>query len=301
MTTILRLVPLGDAAEEARLAALAPTLAAEAVPEGCPARVVVTDGHRGLSAEEAARLPHLGLVSSTSAGLEGIARPALEARGVLLANVGPALAEEVADLALMLLLAAWHDLKGLDAHARGPWAAGPAPLGRSLRGRRLGLLGLGGIGQAVARRAQALGLAVAYASRRPKDAPYPHEPSLLRLAHLSDALVVAVPGGPETEGMVSAEVLAALGPEGVLVNVGRGTTVDEEALIAALASGALRAAGLDVMRGEPRPDPRLLRLPNVVLTPHVGSATRETRAAMARLAVDNVAAFLAGRPLPAPA
>jgi lactate dehydrogenase-like 2-hydroxyacid dehydrogenase len=259
---------------------------------------VVTDGHRGLSAAQLARLPSLRLVASGSAGLEGIDREALRARGVPLTNTAPALAEEVADIAMMLLLAGWRDLRALDAHVRsGAWGRAEFPLGRSLGGRTLGILGLGTIGTAVAKRAESFGLTIAYTSRDPKPAPYAFEPSLLRLAERSDILVVIVPGGPETKGMVNREILDALGPEGLLVNVARGSVVDEPALIDALSQGRLAAAALDVMWNEPRPDPRLVALPNVVLTPHIGSATGETRDAMSANVLANLRALFAGQPL----
>lgn len=263
-------------------------------------RAVVTDGRRGLSAAEVAALPDLRLVVSASAGMEGIDRAALEARGVALANVGPALAGEVADHAMMLLLAAWRGLPAQQAFVRsGAWSReGHWPLGRSLAGRRLGLLGIGGIGQAVAARALPFGLRILYHARHPRDLPWTFVPDLLDLARQSDILVVAVPGGEATRGLVSAAVLDALGPEGVLVNVARGSVVDEKALIAALSQGRLGAAGLDVFASEPDPDPRLTALPHVVLTPHSASATEETRAAMARMVLDNLAAFFAGRPMP---
>lgn len=261
---------------------------------------VVTDGHRGLDAALVARLPRLGLVASGSAGVEGIDRAALAARGVPLANVGPALADEVADLALLLVLAAWRGLAALDAHVRtGAWARGPAPLGRALKGRRAGVAGAGPVGQAVARRLDALGMAVAMHARRDPGLPWPFEPDLRRLAAASDVLVLALPGGEATRGLVGRDIVAALGPGGVLVNVGRGTVVDEGALIDALGTGALGAAGLDVFATEPDVDPRLLALANVVLSPHAGSATVETRAAMSALVVDALDAYFAGRPLPA--
>ena len=262
---------------------------------------VVTDGNRGLSADPIARLPNLRLVASGSAGLEGIDRAALAARGIPLTNPAPALADEVADVAMMLLLAGWKSLPALDAHVRsGAWGQAEFPLGRALRGRTLGILGLGTIGGAIARRAESFGLRIAYTSRRPKPGPYDHEPDLRRLAARSDILMVVVPGGPETAKMVSAEVLDALGPEGLLVNVARGSVVDEPALIEALESGRLGGAALDVMWNEPRPDPRLLACPNLILTPHIGSATRDTRDAMSRMALDNLAAHFAGQPLVSP-
>jgi lactate dehydrogenase-like 2-hydroxyacid dehydrogenase len=199
---------------------------------------------------------------------------------------------------MMLLLAGWKALPALDAHVRsGAWAGAEFPLGRTLQGRTLGILGLGTIGMAVARRAEAFGLRIAYTTRTPREVAYEHEPSLLRLAERSDILVVIVPGGPETRAMVFAPVLQALGPEGLLVNVARGSVVDEPALIEALSTGRLGAAALDVMANEPRPDPRLTALPNTVLTPHIGSATRETRDAMSANVLANLQAMFEGRPL----
>ncbi len=260
---------------------------------------VVTDGHTGLSASQIALMPKLRVVVSGSAGLEGIDRAALDARGIPLANPAPALAEEVADVAMMLLLAGWKRLPALDAHVRsGAWATAEFPLGRTLRGRTLGILGLGTIGTAIAKRAEPFGLDIAYHSRRAKPVPYAYESTLRGLAERSDILMVVVPGGPETKGMVDREVLDALGPDGLLVNVARGSVVDEPALIAALEEGRLGFAALDVMANEPRPDPRLLACPNALLTPHVGSATRETRDAMSAMVLDNLAAFFAGRSMP---
>lgn len=259
---------------------------------------VVTDGHRGLTAAQIDRLPNLRLVASGSAGLEGIDRDALRARSIPLTNPAVALAEEVADVAMMLLLAGWKSLPALDAHVRsGAWADGQFPLGRTLRGRRLGILGLGTIGSAVAKRAEPFGLRIAYTTRTPRPVPYDHEPSPLLLAERSDILMVIVPGGPETRGLVSREVIEALGPEGLLVNVARGSVVEEPALIEALEQGRLGGAALDVMANEPRPDPRLTRLSNVVLTPHIGSATQETRDAMSANVLANLRALFAGTPL----
>ena len=262
---------------------------------------VVTDGHKGLTFEQIGRLPRLRLVASGSAGLEGIDRAALAARGVPLTNPAVALAEEVADVAMMLLLAGWKNLPALDAHVRsGAWAGAEFPLGRALAGRTLGILGLGTIGTAIARRAAAFGLGIAYTTRRPREVPYAYEPELLRLAGRSDILMVVAPGGPETRNLVSRAVIEALGPEGLLVNVARGSVVEEPALIEALEQGRLGGAALDVMWNEPRPDPRLARLPNVVLTPHIGSATRETREAMSANVLANLRALFAGEPLVSP-
>lgn len=259
---------------------------------------VVTDGHKGLTAAQVARMPRLRLVASGSAGLEGIDRAALAARGVPLTNPATALAEEVADVTLMLLLAGWKALPALEAHVRtGAWGRGEFPLGRALAGRTLGILGLGTIGTAVAARAEAFGLRLAYHTRSPRPVPHAYEPSLLGLAERSDILAVIVPGGEATRGMVNREVLDALGPEGLLVNVARGSVVDEPALVAALEEGRLGAAALDVMWDEPRPSKSLIACPNLILTPHIGSATRETREAMSANVLANLRALFAGAPL----
>ena len=167
-------------------------------------------------------------------------------------------------------------------------------------GKRTGIVGLGNIGRAIARRCEALGHRIGYFGRSRKPVDYDFFPDLTALAGWADILIVATPGGPETEGLISAPVIAALGPEGTLVNVARGTVVDEGALVAALRDGRLGSAGLDVFLNEPHPDPALTALPNVTLYPHHASGTEETRDRMAQLTLDNLAAFFAGQPLPTP-
>jgi lactate dehydrogenase-like 2-hydroxyacid dehydrogenase len=267
---------------------------------------VVTSGHVPLGPDLLDRLPRLAIVACGSAGTEAIDDAALRERGIPLTTVSEALADEVADLALLLLLAAWRRLLPMDRHVReGAWARGEFPLGHALAGRRLGLAGIGSIGQAVARRAVALRLEVAYFARRPRPSlPWRFEPDLRRLAEASDILVLSLPGGDATRGLASAEVIEALGRGGVaggcLVNVGRGSVVDEPALVAALRDGRLGSAGLDVFAREPDPDPALLGLPNVVLTPHAGSATEDTRDAMSRHVLDSLAAHFAAHLAEAP-
>jgi lactate dehydrogenase-like 2-hydroxyacid dehydrogenase len=264
---------------------------------------VVTDGHTVLDAAMIAALPALKIVACVSAGFESIDHAALRARGVALTNGSDALVDDVADTALMLMLATRRDLIRADAHVRsGRWATeGHYPLLSGLRGKRLGVLGLGNIGQAIARRAEVLGMEIGYAGRTAKpQLPYAFFDGAPSLAQWADVLVVVLPGGPATRGMVDAAVLSALGPQGTLINVGRGSVVDEPALIAALAEGRLASAGLDVFASEPDPDPALTGLPNVVLYPHHASGTEESRAAMAQLVVDNLAAHFDGRPLLSP-
>lgn len=286
-------------------AADAEALLAEVGPR---VEAIVTSGHVPLGPALLDRLPRLGIVACGSAGTEAIDEAALRERGIPLTTVSEVLAEEVADVALLLMLAAWRRLLPMDRHVRsGAWAKGEFPLGRALAGRRLGLGGMGAIGQAFARRAAPLGLEVSYFARHARPAlPWRFEPDLLRLAGASDILVLALPGGEATRGAVSAEVIDALGrgsvAGGCLVNVGRGSVVDEPALVAALRDGRLGSAGLDVFAREPDPDPALLQLDNVVLTPHAGSATEDTRDAMSRHVLQSLAAHFAapdGAPPPA--
>jgi lactate dehydrogenase-like 2-hydroxyacid dehydrogenase len=205
---------------------------------------------------------------------------------------------ETADTAFGLLLNAVRRLPAAERYLReGRWTQeGPFPLTASLRGRRMGVLGLGRIGKEIARRALAFGVEVVYHGRRPQpDAPFLYYPSLIAMAKASDILMIAAPGGADTRHIVNAEVLAALGPDGVLVNIARGSLVDDEALMAALRSRTILAAGLDVFANEPEVPEGYLSLDNVVLTPHVGSGTTVTRLAMANLVVDNLFAFMDGK------
>ncbi|WP_103332068.1 2-hydroxyacid dehydrogenase [Pseudotabrizicola formosa] len=266
-------------------------------------QAIVTDGHTPLTRQMIEQMPALKVVACASAGYEMIDVEALTAQGVALTNTSDALFDDVADTALMLTMAARRALVAGHAHVvSGDWGTkGAYPLQSSLRGKKLGILGMGRIGRAIIGRAQAVGLETAYFSRSAKaDVDLPFQPDLLALAHWADILVVIVAGGPGTRNLIDAQVLHALGPQGTLINVSRGSVVDETALIAALREGALGSAGLDVFWNEPNPDPALTLLPNVTLYPHHASGTVETRAAMAQLVVDNLAAHFAGRPLLTP-
>jgi lactate dehydrogenase-like 2-hydroxyacid dehydrogenase len=208
------------------------------------------------------------------------------------------LTEEVADTALGLLLCTVREFPQAERYLRaGKWGKANYPLSKAtLRDRTVGILGLGRIGLAIARRLDAMLVPVAYHNRTPrKDAPYRYFGDLLAMATEVDTLVAVVPGGPETAGLIDARVLAALGPRGVLVNVGRGATVDEPALVAALKSGTILAAGLDVFADEPNVPAELIALDNAVLLPHVASASAHTRAAMGELMIANLDAWFAGR------
>ena len=244
-----------------------------------------------------ARLPALELVACSSAGYETVDVDALRARGLRMTNASEALLDDVADTAMLLLLASRRSLIAAHRHVEtGDWGRlGDFPLQRAIRGKRLGIVVMGQIGRHLIGRARAFGLDLAYHNRtRRPEVDVPFVPDLLALATWADILLVIVAGGAGTRGLIDAPILRALGPEGTLVNVSRGSVIDEAALIVALRDGSLGAAALDVFQNEPTPDPALTRLPNVTLLPHVGSATVETRAAMAQIVLDNLAAHFAG-------
>jgi len=283
------------AEDSARIAAV--------VAEHGPGMRAIATGF-GVPVDEAllARLPALEIVASFGVGYDSIDAKAAAARGIVVTNSPDVLTEEVADTAVGLLIMTVRELSAAERHLRaGLWAAGRGyPVSRlTLRGRTAGILGLGRIGIAIARRLEAMGITVAYHNRTPRPAvPYRYYGSLIEMAARVDTLIVAVPGGAITRHMVDAAVLKALGPEGVLINVGRGSTVDERALIAALGDGTIAAAGLDVFENEPRVPAELIALPNAVLLPHVASASVHTRNAMGALMVDNLRAwFTTGRVL----
>jgi hydroxypyruvate reductase len=266
-------------------------------------RAVVTTGERGASAALIDRLPALEIVACFGVGIDAIDREACRRRGVPITNTPDVLTEDVADMGLALMLCALRRIVQGDRWVReGRWAReGSMPLGAAARGRRLGIVGLGRIGKALARRAEVVGMSVAYHGRRRQEGvAYPFHADPVSLARASDVLALCTPGGAETKGLVGREVLDALGPEGVLVNVARGSVVDEPALVDALVGRRIAAAGLDVFADEPNVPEALLGLDNVVLQPHAASATVETRDAMAALVVDNLEAHFAGRPLLTP-
>jgi hydroxypyruvate reductase len=260
-------------------------------------RAVAGSGDSRVSAELIAALPALELISIMGVGYDGVDVAAAKARGVVVTHTPGVLNDDVADLALGLMLSAARQLPAADRYVRGGlWLQGNMPLARKMSGSRLGLLGMGRIGQAIARRAAAFDMPIAYHTRHPRpELPYAYHASAASLAAASDFLVVITPGGAGTRHLVNAEVLKALGPKGILVNVARGSVVDEAALIEALEAGTIAGAGLDVFEDEPRVPQRLLDLHKVVLTPHVGSATVATRQAMADLAFANLAEHFAGR------
>ena len=257
-------------------------------------RIVATSAVRGLDAATMARLPNLAAVASFGVGVDAIDLAAARARGIAVANTPDVLDECVADHAFALVMATMRRIAEADRFVRaGRWLDGVFPLATRISGKRLGILGLGRIGKVVARRASGFDMAIGYHNRRvDPSVAHAYFASPRELAAWADVLVVTCPGGPATRGLVDAEVLAALGPRGFLVNVSRGSVVDEAALIAALQAGAIAGAGLDVFADEPRvPDALRLR-DDVVATPHIASATRETRGAMADLTLANIESFL---------
>jgi len=235
-------------------------------------------------------------------GYDGVDVAAARERGIAVTHTPNVLNDEVADLAMALVLAVSRRLVEADRYVRtGAWAKGPMPLARKVSGARMGIVGLGRIGNAIARRAEAFGMSIAYTARAEKaDAPYPYFATAEALAREVDFLVVITPGGAATRKLIDAKVLAALGKKGYLVNVARGSVVDEPALVEALRAGTIAGAGLDVFENEPNVPAELLALDNVVLTPHVGSATWQTRQAMADLSFGNLQAHFAGKPLLSP-
>ena len=242
------------------------------------------------------RLPALEIVAHFGVGYETIDADAAAARGIVVTNTPGVLDEEVADLTIGLMLATLRRLPQADRFVRaGDWPQGPFPLSPSLRGRRVGILGLGAIGKAVARRLDGFDVAIAYHGRsRQPEVAYAYHDSPAALAAASDVLIAIVPGGAGTKHLVDAAVLAALGADGVLINVARGSVVDEAALVAALADGTIGGAGLDVFEDEPNVPEALRTMSNVVLLPHIGSASVHTRAAMGRLVVDNLVGWFDG-------
>ncbi|HYD18198.1 MAG TPA: 2-hydroxyacid dehydrogenase [Patescibacteria group bacterium] len=251
---------------------------------------VVSTAWSGVSAKLIRALPNLEIISHFGVGYDNVDVKAAKAQGIVVTNTPDVLTDDTADIGIALLLAVFRRTVEGDIYVRsGQWAKkGALPLGRSLRGRKIGIVGLGRIGEAIARRAEAFGLQVIYHGPRDKRAPYPYFPDLLSMAEQVDILMVACPYSPATHHLINTAVLKALGREGVLINIARGRIVDEEALIAALESGIIAGAGLDVFENEPDVPSALCRLDNVVLQPHVGSATHETRGAMAQLVVDNL-------------
>jgi lactate dehydrogenase-like 2-hydroxyacid dehydrogenase len=274
---------------EAALVSLAPRLRAIAVSS-------VVDR---VDAAMMARLPQLRIVSTFGVGYDHIDAGYAGAHGIVVTNTPDVLTEEVADTAIGLLLCTAREFVTAERFVRaGKWLERGYPLSKaSLRNRTVGLLGLGRIGRAIARRLDGMAVPVVYHTRRPAaDVAYRHYPSLLDMARAIDVLLVIVPGGVETKNLVNREVLEALGPNGILINMARGSVVDEPALIQALQDKTILTAGLDVYASEPQVPAELIAMEHVVLFPHLGSASVYTRSQMDQLVVDNLLAWAAGRP-----
>jgi lactate dehydrogenase-like 2-hydroxyacid dehydrogenase len=269
------------------LAELAPSL-----------RVIVAGGGHGqLDGAFMSRVPKLEMISSFGVGYDHIDAKWAGEHGITISNTPDVLTEEVADTTIGLLIATVRELPAAERHLRaGKWSKGDYPLTGSLRSRKAGILGLGRIGKAIARRLEAFGVSVAYWGRRKQgDVSYPFYSDLVAMARDVDILIVIVPGGPDTKNIVNAQVLEALGPTGVVINVARGSVIDEPALIKALQNKTIASAGLDVFINEPEVPKELLAMDHVVLLPHVGSASHDARNAMAQRVVDNVLGWAQGK------
>ena len=240
-----------------------------------------------------AKLPNLKMITCYGVGYDNIDAEACAKKGIVVTHTPDVLNDEVANTAIALLLATDRRIVAYDRYIReGRWKAeGGPPLTRGLRDKVVGMVGFGRIGQTIADKLKVFGADIVYHARSDKNLPQRYYADLVEMARDADILIVITPGGPETRHLVSKEVIEALGPEGTLVNVARGSVVDEAALVDALAEGRLGAAGLDVFEAEPNVPERLFDLDQVVLAPHIGSATRETRAAMGGLAVQNAVSF----------
>jgi hydroxypyruvate reductase len=292
--TVHRLPPAG-AEREAFLAA-----------RGAEFDGMVTSAAAGANASLIGALPKLRVISSFGVGLDQLDLRAAAARGIPVGYTPDVLNDCVADLAFALLMAVGRRIPEGDRYVRaGKWVekgAAPFPFGRQVTGAKLGIVGLGRIGRTFARRASGFDMEVRYHNRRPAEGvAWTYEPQLVELARWADFLVVITAGGAETRHLIDAKVLAALGPEAYLVNVSRGSVIDETALVKALQEKRIAGAGLDVFENEPQVPRELFALDNVVLVPHIASATVQTRQAMAQRVLDNLAAFYAGQALPSQA
>ena len=300
MIDILQLVPLRpevqtELAARYRLHGKADFDKVASIVRGC-----VTNGHSGPPPEMIDRMPKLEIIASASVGYDGIPVEYARTKGIPVTNTPDVLNDDVADLAIALMIMTARRLVASDRYVRdGKWPkGGEYPLAQKASGKRVGILGMGRIGKEIGKRAEAMNSKVSYHSRRPvADVSYQHYPDLVELAKNSDFLIVIIPATPQTNKIVSKAVIEALGPTGILVNVARGAVVDEDALVEALTSGKLGGAGLDVFVNEPQVPEVLFGMDNVVLQPHVGSASHETRRAMSQLVLDNLDAKFAGKPL----
>jgi lactate dehydrogenase-like 2-hydroxyacid dehydrogenase len=289
--------PLDEACQVHRLFEAADR-AAFLAEHGPTARAIVTRGDLGADAGLIAACPALEVIVVFGVGYDAVDVASCRVRGIRLANTPDVLTGDCADLAVAIALAQTRGLAKAEAFLReGKWLKGGFPLQRRFWGARAGILGMGRIGTAVAERLAGFGMQIAYSARSPKAGPWAYVPDPVALAAQSDFLFVTLAASAATRHVVNADVIAALGPTGMIINISRASNIDEEALLTALETGALGSAALDVFEGEPALNPRFLALPNVLLQPHVASGTIETRRAMGQLMRDNLAAHFAGKPL----
>jgi lactate dehydrogenase-like 2-hydroxyacid dehydrogenase len=310
MTKTLAIGPFNDVEKMGMTEAFAPvflTTPTQLVDLNASARADITavafKGHHGFGAEQMDTLPNLGLIANYGVGYDAIDVAAANARGIKVTNTPDVLNDDVADLAVAMLIMQGREMEQASAWARsGNWATkGEYRLNRKVSGGKVGIVGLGRIGREIANRLAAFKMDIHYYARSEKQTPgWTYHADPVSLAGAVDYLVIALVGGPDTEKFVSRDVIAALGPRGVVVNISRGSTVDEAALLEALEQGHIAGAALDVFLNEPKIDARFYALENVVIQPHQGSGTVETRAAMAQLQRDNLSAFHAEQSLLTP-
>jgi len=262
---------------------------------------IVSSNYTPVRANLMEALPNLEIISQFAVGVDNIDLDTARSRGIAVTNTPDVLTDDTADTAMALMLAVMRRICEADMFVRvGKWHSGPMPLGTSLSGKKVGIVGLGRIGQAIAKRCTGFGMEIAYHGRNKKDVDYKYYSNINELADFVDVMVLACSGGPETHHLVDKSVVKSLGPQGIIVNVSRGTVVDQEALIEALEARTIAGAGLDVYADEPNVPEILFKMDNVVLLPHIGSATVETRTAMGRLVIDNLLAQFDGKPLKTP-
>jgi lactate dehydrogenase-like 2-hydroxyacid dehydrogenase len=262
-------------------------------------RGIASFGHLPVNGKLMDQLPKLEVICNFGVGVDQINLDDAKSRKIIVTNTPDVLNECVADTALALILNTVRRFPQSELHLRaGKWAAsGPYPLTTSVGGKVLGILGLGRIGEAIAKRAMACGMTIRYHNRNKKPVPYPYDADAVALAKNSDVLMIVTPGGAETSKLVNAQVLDALGPQGYVCNIARGSVIDEQVLLKYLQEKKIAGAGLDVFVDEPNVPPAFFTLENAVLLPHVGSATQETRKAMGDLQIENLRLHFSGKPV----
>ena len=263
--------------------------------------ILSTYNSSGVSERLISALPNLEVIVQFGVGYDNIDLEAAQKRGIAVTNTPDVLTDDTADVALFLMLNVARRAVEADMFVRvGRWKSGPMPLSTSVSGKTVGIVGLGNIGKAIAKRAEAFNTKVVYHGRSKKDVPYTYYDDLKEMADDSDFLILACAGGPETQNLITYDILESLGPNGYLINIARGSVVNEEDLLIALRNKAIAGAGLDVFANEPDVPEEMVKMDNVVLSPHVGSATLETRSKMGQLVLDNLNAYFEGRSLLSP-